>query len=644
MIGEQSQIMGDTEYLTNYAHIKHSHRHSHYHLRRQSQPDSDVRLMSRNSSSVKSFISQCYNNPEYFDEIRPARSYDDSRASLISRKLSNQIVLLNSELQLLEQMRDHSHSYPHINYPEKDYLSEKDQFHAEQTTTTSSTSSEECSDASEFHEKKASTLERKVSRLTSETDSYSAINDEITQLISKHFSNSIKQLVAQRFTDVGMYTLPLRRRHSCGSTESYDDIIIPELFNSPSRIKWNFLTGLPDHSRSHSRIDSSDYKTDLEDDDECNNHPQGWRRCKRVDHNMKERKSFSFDSKQQQGYETVSMWRTNSYPETHESILQHDTEEFLDTYCEGHSKEFEHGQENSEEKVEDSGSVYEFELCTKENCEYLSKSQVMLPQQSTESENPLNNNKTFAINNSLPSNKNINLKHNKLKLKKKVKKKSTVKANHNRDPEDFLMWSKINFSHLIKKDSCNINSVNLKPNSNSSSSHSLNNMGVRNRRNKKSYQKFTNKWLQQQPPGSLDIATLILASSASTQVRFRSDGGIYFSNPDLSNIPVDLRSVTNFTNNNNNINSNNSCQFINNDLRNTINFNVNVNCHSIDHSHSRGRFDLASNYLTVEESSINSNNIDTFNDSEILQQQHLRGRLRYNRFNLNGIVRRAQKH
>lgn len=629
MVGVQSHAVDDSDYLSNYAHIKHSHRHSHYHLRRQSQPDEGVRVMSRNSSSVKSFTSQSYNNPEYFYEIRPARSYDDSRASLISRKLSNQIMLLNSELQLLEQMRDHSHSYPRMSYVEKEYLTETAPPPAEQT------SSSECSDASEFHENKTSTLERKSQRaIFSETDSYSTVNDEITQLVSKHFSNSIKQLVAQRFTDVESYTVPLRRRHSCGSSESYDDIIIPELFNSPSRIKWNFLTGLPDRSRSQSQIGSSEYKTDLDDED-CNS--QYGRECK-IDQILKREKSSSFDSKQQHRDKTVSIWRTHSYGGTHDdcnAIIFHHDSELVENCCDNHFKTDDDYKKSADSKDEDS-TVYEFELCTKENCEYLSKSQVMNSEGVAEQKTPLNNEALPSA--SLPLAKNINLKHNKFKMKKKSKKKPSTKAN--RDPDELLAWSK-NFSHLMKKDSCNIDSVNLKPNSNSSSSESLNNIAG-NRRNLKSYLKATNKW-RQQPPGSLDITTLILASSASTQARLRSDGGIYFSNPDLSNIPLDLRSVTNFTNNNNNINSNNSCQFINNDLRNTTNASVNVNNSSLDRSHSRGRFNSATNYLTVEESSINSNNIDNFNSSDIMQQQHLRRRLRYNQFNLNGIVRRAQR-
>lgn len=640
MIGEQSHVADDSDYLSNYAHIKHSHRHPHYHLRRQSQPE-ELRLLSRNSSSVKSFTSQSfasqsYNNPEYFYEIRPARSIDDSRASLISRKLSNQIMLLNSELHLLEQMRDHSHSYPKINYVEKEYLSEAAPPQVEHTSSSPS----ECSDASEFHENKTSTLERKAAQqpICSETDSYSTVNDEITQLVSKHFSNSIKQLVAQRFTDVDCYTLPIRRRHSCGSSESYDDIIIPELFNSPSRIKWNFLTGLPDRSRSHSQIGSSDYKTDI-DDDECNS--RHGHECK-IDQILK-RKSSSFDTKYHHRDKTVSIWRTNSYGGAHDdgnAIIFHHDSELVENCCENHFKASDDCKKSADSKDEDS-TVYEFELCTKENCEYLSKSQVMMPEPTAlEHEQPKSplNNQTFPST-SNPSNKNINLKHNKFKMKKKTKKKSTVKAN--RESEDFLMWSKINFSHLIKKD--NINSVNLKPNSNSSSSNSLQMHRVGgNRRNFKCYQKATSK-LRQQPPGFNDITTLILASSASTQARLRSDGGIYFSNPDLSNIPADLRSTTtNFTNNNN-ITSNNSCQFINNDLRNTTSSNVNVNSRSLEPSHSRGRFNSATNYLTVEESSINSNNNDNSNDSDIMQQQHLRGRLRYNQFNLNGIVRRAQR-
>lgn len=642
MIGDQTQAADDSDYLSNYAHIKHSHRHPHFHMRRQSQPD-EPRITSRNSSSVKSFMSQSFNNPEYFYEIRPARSYDDSRASLISRKLSNQIMLLNSELHLLEQMRDHSHSYPKIDYVEKDFMEAVQP----QTERTSSSPTSESSDASEFHEKKASTLERKVQKaIYSETDSYSTVNDEITQLVSKHFSNSIKQLVAQRFADVESYAFPLRRRHSCGSSESYDDIIIPEFFNSPSRIKWNFLTGLPDRSRSHSQIGSSDYKTDIDDEDECNSQHEDDddHECK-IDQILKQ-KSSSFDSKQHQQQnrdKTVSIWRTNSYGGAHDdcnAVIFHHDSELVENCCDNHFTTTDDGKKSGE-KDEDS-TVYSFELCTKENCEYLSKSQVTVAEQpSGEPKSPLNN-QAFPST-STASNKNINLKHNKFKMKKKSKKKSTVKAN--RDHENFLMWSKINFSHIMKKDSCNINSVNLKPNSNSSSSNSLNHVGV-NRRNLKCYQKATSK-LRQQPQGTLDITTLILASSASTQARLRSDGGIYFSNPDLSNIPPDLRTATpNFTNNtnNNNITSNNSCQFINNDLRNTSSSNVNVNSRSLDRSQSRGRFNSATNYMNVEESSINSNNNDNSNDSDmILQQQHLRRRLRYNQFNLNGIVRRAQR-
>lgn len=619
MIGEQA--MDDSEdYLSNYAHIKHSHRHPHYHLRRQSQPD-EPRLISRNSSSVKSFTSQCFNNPEYFDEIRPARSYDDSRASLISRKLSNQIMLLNSELQLLEQMRDHSR----VDYIEKEYLQDD----APAIVDHSSSTPSECSDASEFHENKTSTLERKTppQPIYSETDSYSTVNDEITQLVSKHFSNSIKQLVG-RFTDIEPYTLPLRRRHSVGSSESYDDIIIPELFNSPSRIKWNFLTGLPDHSRSHSQIGSSDYRDDLDDEASDGGHA-----CK-IDKILR-RKSSSFDTKLHQRDKTVSIWRTNSYGGANRDdfnaiIFDHESET-VENCCENHFKTKEDGKKSADSKEEDS-TVYEFELCTKENCEYLCQSQVIPPRDDHgTTKSPLNN-QTFPA----PSNsstgcitKNINLKHNKFKMKQKSKVKPI--SNPNSEQDDFFAWNKVNVSHLIKK-GYNIDSVNLKPNSNSSSSNSLN---VRiNQRNLKCYQKASSK-LRQQPQDSLDITTLILASSASTQARLRSDGtnfvGIYFSNPDLSNIPADLRTTTNFTNNDN------SCQFINNDLSNSPI--GNVNSRSMHQSHLRGRFTSTTNYLTHEESSINSNNIESFN-SNIMQQ---RRRLRYNQFTLNGIVRRAQR-
>lgn len=604
VMGENARSIDDSDYLYNYAHVKHSHRHPHFHLRRQSQPE-EQRLMSRNSSSVKSFTSQSYNNPEYFYDLEPTRSYDDSRASLISRKLSNQIMLLNSELQLLERMRDHSQSYPKIDFTEKDYF---ENVGMPSNGRTLSSSPSECSDASEFHENKTSTLEKKVQKtISSETDSYSTVNDEITQLVSQHFSNSIKQLVAQRFAEVETYTLPIKRRHSCGSSESYDDII-PELFNSPSRIKWNFLTGLPDRSRSQSQIGSSDYKTDI-DDDECNGHYSC--ECK-IDQILK-RKSSSFDNKFHHRDKTVSIWSTKSFGEKKDecnAIIFHHDSETVENCCVEHFK----SNDDCKKSTDESSTVYEFELCTKENCEYLSKSQMLEPS----SEQHLNNQEPpqlfFPSTSAASKIKNLNLKHNKFKAKKKTKRKSknVINSGH----EDFLL--SLNFSNFIKKDSCNINSVNIKPNSNSSSSNSINNLG--NKKNLKCYQKATSKLRQ---PLGLDITTLILASSASTQARLRSDGGIYFSNPDLSNIPADLRNITNFSNNEN------SCQFINNDLGQS----------TLNQSQSRGRFNSAVNYLNLEESSLNSNN-----NSDILQHQHLRSRLRYNQFNLNGIVRRAQRH
>lgn len=698
-----SHITDDTENMSNYAHIKHSHRHPHYHLRRQSQPD-EPRLMSRNSS-VKSFTSQCYINPEYFYEIRPSRSCDDSKASLISRKPSqNQIMLLNSELHLLEGLRDRSLSFSKINYIDKHYLLGNDDDDddvddvdnedipiRELDQTTSSTSSE-CSDASEFHENKTSTLDRTKAAydkrpqpppmMYSETDSYSTVNDEITQLVSKHLSNSIKQLVALRFTNVeSTYTMPLRRRHSCDSSE-LSDIEIPDLFNSPSRIKWNFLTGLPDHSRSQSQICSSDYKTD-EDDDEDEDEENFESKIAEL---LKHHRSASLGHRETQ---IVPLWRTNSFGDRVRAdsnstiILHHHDNEMLEDCCEAHyryhhqhddagssngidddnddnKKYNEHTMRGSEE---DDTRVFEFELCTKENCEYLSKSQLTsLP---TEQQKNLLNNE---IPSSLPSSiKNINLKHNKFKLKKtKKSKKSTAqqngkgsKENQEKGDEHFMMWSKINLNHLMKKDSCNINSVNLKPHSSSSSSNSINHIGNHHNLNKRhaksgadklfnasltqheqaQQQQQTQETTQQQnqpqqtrqhrhPRRSLNVASLILASFNSTQARIRNDGGIYFSNPDLSSIPADLRSM-NFLNNNS------SCQFINNDLRSNDNDNVN----------NRSRFDSrfnnlnsATNYLL---DSINSNNIDNSNNSEIMQQQDLRRRLRY--INLHGMLRRARK-
>lgn len=685
-----SHITDDSEYLSNYAHIKHSHRHPHYHLRRQSQPD-EPRLMSRNSS-VKSFTSTCFINPEYFYELRPSRSRsrscDDSKASLISRKPSqNQIMLLNSELHLLEELRDHSNSHPKINFIDKHYLlNGGDEFEDSETPvremeqTTSSTSSE-CSDVSEFHENKTSTLDRtKVSSaakstatimtgfsdrpipMFSETDSYSTVNDEITQLVSKHLSNSIKQLVAQRFADVDLYTLPLRRRHSCDSSE-LSDIEIPDLFNSPSRIKWNFLTGLPDRSRSQSQIYSSDYKTDEDDEDE-------------EDDEKYESQIDQILTKQRGHRETtiIPVWRTNSYgSEQHDcnSIIlhPHDMMEVERDYCEAHYR-YHHENDDlvdgggsssadtsnkkfDETKEEEDTNVYEFELCTKENCEYLSKSQVM-SSPATEQKNLLNNEVPNSLANG--SVKNINLKHNKFKLKKtKKSKKSSSGTAQQQDKdketqdENLRMWSKINLNHLMKKDSCKINSVNLKPHSSSSSSDSINRVGNHHNLNKRHVKtsgadKLFNSCATQPPPEngqteeqqpveqhrqrrSLNVASLILASFNSTQARIRNDGGIYFSNPDLSSIPADLRSM-NFLNNNN------SCQFINNDLRS----NDNVNNRSSRFDSRFNNLNSATNYLL---DSINSNNIDNSNSSELMQQHDLRRRLRY--INLHGMLKKARK-
>lgn len=729
MLGTHSHVTDESEHLSNYAHIKHSHRHPHYHLRRQSQPDETIRLMSRNSSSVKSFTSQCYINPEYFYEIRPSRSCDDSKASLIPRKPSqNQIMLLNSELHLLEGFHDeHSNSYPKINYLERRYLldddvdgvdverndevinsnfpltngDERDEYEEEEEVISSSES--EQSDASEFHENKTSTLDRKrkldigsfkksskipppIPPMFSETDSYSTVNDEITQLVSKHLSNSIKQLVAQRLADIESYTLPLRRRHSCDSSE-LSDIVIPDLFNSPSRIKWNFLTGLPDRSRSQSQIYSSDYKTDDDDEPECDEEEEeeveSGRKSSSLDYQFRHQQLLH--ELQHHHRQHMAVWRTSSYGSSsnttnttgtlhhrhqrHHSrdnaiIFRHDNSNDLEgNYCathfmrpspygtmtgrSTHSDDTKHdGSKEGENDNDDDTRVFEFQLCTKENCEYLSKSQMPVNLQQQE-ENLLNNEKMPGGGS---NQKNINLKHNKFNKKSKKGKKGKLKENKEQSSgnsgvggdEGPLMWNKINLNHLMKKES-NINIVNLKPHSSSSSTSSVNHHNVvSHRRNLKRHQKacdklFTTASLSQRQQQSLNVTSLILATSSnSSQARIRNDGGIYFSNPDLSSIPVDLRSLHFANNNITSNNNNNSCQFINNDLRgnsNTVN--------------SRSRFDSrftnlnsATNYLLE---SINSNNIDNSNNSsdELMQQQDLRRRLRY--INLHGMIRRAQR-
>lgn len=628
MIGTQSQVIDDSEYLTDYAHIKHSHRHPHYHFRRQSQPE-EPRLISRNSS-LKSFTSQSYNNPEYFYDIRPSRSVDDSKASLISKRPSNHIMWLTSDLHLLNgglSQTEHSQSYPKINHLDKTYLMNEPLTKQAEPDSTTST---EGSDTSEFHESKhkLGSLEKARESLLYSDDSYATVRDDIrklnlTQLVSKQSSTYTTPFATRKFTDIESYTLP-RRRHSCDSSESYDDIIIPEFFNSPSRIKWNFLTGLPDHSRSHSQIASSDYKTDFDDDDECTKYVKG---CK-IEQILKQ-KSSSFDTKYQNDHrdKTVStIWRRNSFGTNDNdcnAIIFHDNDsEVAENCCENH---FNHDEcKKTDCKDEDDSTVYEFELCTKENCEYLSMSQVMAPQQTqTTPESPLNN-QVFL--NYLPHTKNINLKHNKIKLKKPKKSIKSKSNASNTENDDFLIWSKLNFSHLMKKDSCNLNSVNLKPNSNSSSSNSLNHLCNRNlKARQKTPDKLFNTSLHRHQ--SYNITSLVLASNASTTARL-SRNGIYFSNPDLINIS-DLTSSMNLT-------SNDSCQFINNDLR--INNSLTVN--SSQSTNSRfNNSNSVTNYMTVEES-INSNNS---NNSELMQQQHLRGRLRYNQYNINGLMRRAQR-
>lgn len=718
--GELAPSTDDPDYMYNYAHVKHSHRHPHYHFRRQSQPENELRLMSRNSStSVKSFTSQSFNNPEYFQEMRPARSYDDSRASLLSRKLSNQIMLLNSELALLEQMRDHSQSYPKLNGLEKDYMTlmetttlQNRQQQQQQAATSSSTPSES-SDVSEFHENKTSTLDRKSiatpslpvhappshhappappprKHLFSETDSYSTLNDEITQLVSKHFSDSIKRLIAARFNEVETYEVPSnlyrRRRHSCGSSDSFDDVLIPELFSSPSRIKWSFLMGLPDLSRSHSQIGSSDYRTDDYDDEEEESQEEE----EEEDEQTVLRPMCKIDqilnghANQQRHHhdrdKTVSIWQTSTQTSSDDcsrAVIFHHDSGLVENCCENHFKANEEGKKSAEED----STVYEFELCTKENCEYLLQSQIELqpspmaePQLPESTSKSQLNNENTSTSGGKASNKNINLKHNKFKMKKKAKKKSTPQLSNHRtqQTEDLLAWSKLNLSHIMKKESCAIDSVNLKkPNSNSSSSTSLDNgaMASTSRKNlAKCYKKSSTK-LRQQTPGSLDIAALILASSSSTQARLRSDGAIYFSNPDLSAIPAEVRTsmttrIGQTITNNNSSNNNNSCQFINNDLRsNSTNNNVNStsSAHNNPNSSSNAsggtnptnvnRFSLiarvssqrratAAHYLNE---TINSNNIDNSGEFMMQQQLHFGRRLRYNQFNLHGIVRRAQR-
>lgn len=493
-------------------------------------------------------------------------------------------------------------------------------------------------------------------------------------------ASSLKVLTPSKFT-VESYTLPLHRRHrSCGSTDSFDDISIPEYFHSPSRIKWNFLTGLPDRSRSQSQVGSrtsNEFKTDNEEEEEDAMAKEKKQHVCKIDEILrKESSPFSPDSSSQPSRsrdKTVSIWRTNGGDDCNAIIFHHDSE-VVENCCknffpvdessattslsgckekeEEKEEEKEDSQEaschdqncqilchcdgeeceglyagscpsdcsynkNEKEESKEDNEVYEFELCTKENCEYLLQSSSQLPESSSPSPQlPFLNNqidKEYLSN--ISKNKSISMKHNKLKPSKRSHKKGTISTSASMSSlknDEFLMLNQLNFANFIKKDSKNTNhNVNLKKTSNSSSmtslTHSNNNNVNHNSRSKLQHPQH------QQP---LNIRSLLLASSTPSA---RSAAYTNLSIPNLAE--QSTSSLTELASSVHNVistNFSNGCQFINNDITNSSNIS---NSNSNDHS-----------------SIINSNDS---NYNNILERSH--SRRQYDPLNMNGIIRGARK-
>lgn len=492
-------------------------------------------------------------------------------------------------------------------------------------------------------------------------------------------ASSLKVLTPSKFT-VESYTLPLHRRHrSCGSTDSFDDISIPEYFHSPSRIKWNFLTGLPDRSRSQSQVGSrssnNEFKTDNEEDIEDAMAKEKKQHVCKIDEILrKESSPFSPDSSSQPSRsrdKTVSIWRTNGGDDCNAMIFHHDSE-VVENCCKSYfpvdessattslsgckEKEESHSQEvschdencqilchcdgeeceglytgscpsdcsyNKHEKEEskEDNEVYEFELCTKENCEYLLQSSSQLPQPSSPSPQlPFLNNqidKEYLSN--ISKNKSISMKHNKLKPSKRSIKKGSISTSASMSSlknDEFLMLNQLNFANFIKKDSKNTNhNVNLKKTSNSSSMTSLNTHSNNNNVNHNSRNKL------EHPQQPLNIRSLLLASSTTSA---RSAAYTNLSIPNLAEQPSSSHTTELASTVHNVISTNfsNGCQFINNDITNSSNLS---NSNSNDHS-------------SFHHSIINSND-SNYND--IMERP--RSRRRYDPLNMNGIIRGARK-
>jgi hypothetical protein len=470
-------------------------------------------------------------------------------------------------------------------------------------------------------------------------------------------ASSLKVLTPTKFT-VESYTLPLqhRRHRSCGSSDSFDDIDIPDYFSSPSRIRWNFLTGLPDRSRSQSRIGSSRNSNEFKTDDEQQS-SKAESVCK-VDEMLKKKASPNQRDK------TVSIWHTsaNGAKDDCNAIIFHHDSELVENCCKNH---FQHGEtsggssstgtnrprssssssskrgKRESECKDDDMEIYEFELCTMENCEYLLKSSRMpieSPPPNPEFEQelepqPLLNNQIVKEN--IQANRNVNnqkpqnMKYNKLKKKSSKKSKCGLSASESTGSlknDDFVTLNQLNYAYYIKKDTNNLmNNVNLKPRSNSSSlisldainsnSNILNNQNsVRNKLN------YRQQQLEQQP---LNIRSLLLASSTS-----RNDGNgysYYSSNPNIAQSSMSSANMTSeVTSSLTNIN--NGCQFINNNINNN-------NSNLINNTNTN-------TYQSTLSNTINSSNNDN-NNNNIMQRPL--GRWRYNQYNINGLLRNVHK-
>ena len=705
VVGETSTTRpDDAEYFVNYAQT-HLHQHSlqqPHHNRSNShksrrQSEQEHRTISRNSS-VKSFTSQSYNNPEYFYETNPSLdkcSCNDSKASLLSNKTSSQDYLHENRIDIPNDA-DHFYHYAKIDQPPRRLPSippplpmKNTNYEQNQFEEPESSSIADSSDVTEPDEKRTKIEETPTEEVeeyfntnSTSDNSYATINEQNNNILRPITTQSIynssfvdyshyavigcdqypqpstSSMTRQRtatkapkVANVESYTLPFnnhRRHRSCGSTDSFDDVEIPELFHSPSRIKWNFLAGLPDRSRSASQI-GSDYKTDFDDDFVKRSTLSKDSICK-IDQ-MLRKKSASLDAKHRRNDKTVSIWRTtNNQKDDCNAIIFHHDSELVENCCKNHFQQDDSntsfGTEDTPTKYcdkescqeEEDNQIYEFELCTKENCEYLlqSSQQLSSPIRTQILNNQID--KELLPNNNTRNLKNPqNMKHNKLKLKRS--KSSAVSVSHSMNSlknEEFVTWNELNYAYFIKKDTNNSNSVNLKPTSTSSSLLSLNliNSNIFSHQHKRN--KLVNHDSSNGQP--LNIESLIATTSQSF------NNGNYYSNPNLTQMSSSISNVLTTQTNNTN-----GCQYINNDTSNSANSdfnrnrgqNSNNNNNINNNNNNNNNNSITTHYHSSVTDSTNSNNNDDNNNNDFMQRPATRWR--YNQYNINGMLRSAHK-